>query len=152
MRDVFDNSVGEATTYTRDSGWHFNSRGNSTVAEVFCQVGSDCLKRENVLDTFEGFKIVLRSINVDHDCRHFVKWQEGKTPKEHEEMRIAELNRIETIRRQQAFEALYETRHQENLGVLKEQLLKSHISLIVSIIALFISTIVAIAQIWIAIQ
>lgn len=138
VRDEYTESTCEAIKATRTTGWHQSSMGNSTPADLFCYktspafpitdgTGQDCS-----LDDLH-----VLQLRTEIECATWIAYYPGKSPKEHEEMSVVEQMRCEQlafqqqerrradewraedIRLRQQFEALYETRHQENRGDLE---------------------------------
>jgi len=126
VRDEYNDTVCEATEFTRERGLHKSSEGMSTPARLLCFKNSTSFHtgRACTVETRDAklsqMKLANEQLASEVECKHFRKWMPGRSPKEHEEMSFLEMidNRTrqwreEDIKRTQAFEALYETRHQE---------------------------------------
>lgn len=83
---------------------------------------------------------IVSIINQEIICNHFLDRTVGRSPVEHQEMRILELVNEKIERSRVYAETVAERRHQENLAVSRNAML---VSVIVSALTLIVSTLVA---------
>jgi hypothetical protein len=101
--------------------------GNATVAKLLCFKDSPSFRAGHVFraNTRTAMGDLLeetnKQLNTEIECDLFQNWMPGRSPKEQEEMSFLEMIDSRTrqwhdeeVRRGQALEALYETRHQES--------------------------------------
>jgi hypothetical protein len=91
VRDEYDETVHECTSFTLERAMHKSSKGNSTAAKIFCWKDA----RQFDANDLATYGAIHDAMRVEIDCRDFMKRLPGRSPKEYEEMSIVE--RVQSI-------------------------------------------------------
>ena len=113
-----ENQILEATRRTRTSGEYIGPNGDRrTASGLFCKgesvaLSTDQIHRANQAET------IVKVIGNERDCRRFVPYSEGKSPKEHEERVMLDKCEAAIQRRHDESEAVTQRRHRETVRVM----------------------------------
>jgi hypothetical protein len=147
MRDMNTRELVEVELKTRQTGWwgsdyipmpFSKTRVNERILEQeqICFANACDLKAEyKTAPDSEVIKSRLYVITTERDCPRFIPWRQGRSPKEHDEMQLLQEVERRTERWQKQQEALYETRHQEELREQRKSRITSAIIAIIGVIA-----------------
>lgn len=111
VRDEYSEKPSEASPHTRSTGYHKSSGGNTTNAKLFCHYNCQefPLKPESHLPV----NAILEGLAKTHNCQHWMVWQPGKSPKDHEDMDLLARVRAENNATLSAQREINERYHQE---------------------------------------